>query len=229
MVKTLRNGRWIAFLLVLILLPVVASPSMGQSPPGVPGDGRMTFRVTADGSSVGKEQYRFRRDGDDLIVERTVKIDFSFFYVPVASYRHRSEGTWRDGSLFSLTSSTDFRGDTYAVRVERTNGRLVLREGREKGQSYPADASSVVPTTWWNPRLKKADRLLDTQYGRILDVSVVPAGSTQVPEVAGIEEAQRFDVKGELELSVWYTADGQLVKLRYSRGGYTFVHRRSDY
>lgn len=221
--------RSVFFFIVSLLLLPTQGLVIGKEPPGVPEDGGMTFRVTADGSPVGTEKYRFRGEDETLTVERTVKIDIDFLYVFVLRYRHRSVGTWRSESLMSLESSTDFRGSTYSVRLQRVNGNLVLREGREKGRAILADTTAVMPTTWWNSELRRAERLIDTQYGRLLDVDVEEVGSTRMSDIPGLEEATRFDISGDLRLSVWYGPDGQLVKLRYRRGGYTFVHRRSDY
>ncbi|MEQ8247104.1 MAG: DUF6134 family protein [Alphaproteobacteria bacterium] len=181
-----------------------------------PYDGKLTFDVIRGGKSIGKHEITFREVGDethvDIDIELTVKIGF----LTVFKYRHQNSEVWRGGTLVSVATDTDDNGDAYEVRARREGDGLFVRTLQEE-HVLPGTA---IPTSYWNPAILMNPQWLDTQRGIMLDIAVEPAGLEAVSLADGRTiEAERFEVRGDLNITVWYTPQGEWVKLAFPARG----------
>jgi hypothetical protein len=206
----------VVFWSLLALVPAHASP------PGVPDSRQMLFEVYMEGDPVGRDTYTFRMKGDELVAQRRVTLSSSWGPFTLFTYEHESTGTWRDGQLQQLSSRTIYNGDETRVRVDRRDTQLVIREGERPGST----PGGILPTSWWNPSTRSAEILLDTQHGRLRSVEVVHQGTERVALGDETISADRYDLQGDLELSLWYGPDRELVSIQFERKGYTFRYRR---
>lgn len=214
---------WLAsgFFASFVLL-VLAMPSTASTMPGVPESNQIIFEVYMEGDFVGRDTYTFRRTKDELEVHRAVDLSSSWGPINLFTYRHESRGWWKSEQLQRLEATTDYNGETTRVRVDRNDTELVIRKGEGTGTFE----GRILPTTWWNPSTRSAKRLLDTQRGRIRSVEIVHRGTERVPHEKSTVTADRYDVRKDLELSLWYGPDRELMSIEFVRKGYTFRYRR---
>ncbi len=122
---------------------------------------------------------------------------------------------WRDGRLIAIDTETDDDGEPFWLR-----GRAEQNGLRVKGSSgrffAPAD---IMPTSYWNPDILARTRLLDTQRGRLIDVSIAPLGRETVTMAGRSAEARRYRMTGDLVLDLWYTAEGEWAKTAFEARG----------
>ncbi len=205
---------------VVVLTILSTAPVMAV--PGVPQSNQIIFEVSMEGDYVGRDTYTFRRSNDQLHVQRRVTLSSSWGPINLFTYRHQSTGIWSDGLLQKLSATTRQNDEKTRVQVDRRDTQLVIKEGEETG---PVDGG-ILPTSWWNPETRSAQRLIDTQYGPIRSVEVVHQGTERVQRAENQVVADRYDVQNDLELSLWYGPDQELVSIQFERKGYTFRYRR---
>jgi hypothetical protein len=68
--------------------------------------------------------------------------------------------------------------------------------------------------------------LLDTQHGRLIDVTVRPGGDETVMLEGRSVAVKRFQVSGDLDLTIWYTHDGEWAKTSFEARGAEIVYVR---
>ena len=173
------------------------------------------FRITQDGDKLGHHSVSFRRINGDLHVNIAIDIQVRLFFLPVFSYRHRNHEIWRDGRLISLHSETDDDGDKYWVKATASDDALNV-EGTNGSFQAPLD---TIPTSYWSIKTIGKSVLLDTQHGKLVDVSISPAGENTLDTFNGSVDAQRYDVTGDLNLSLWYSKSGDWVKTSFNVRG----------
>jgi hypothetical protein len=147
------------------------------------------FQIRCNGDPVGQHIVQVReRDGQ---TEVSVSIDLSVHIagLEVYTYHHRSHERWRQGRLMAMESKTNDNGEDLSVDVRRDDlGRLIAATA-DGTRLLPDD---VVPTSYWNPALLERRVLLDSQSGRLLQVSVTPISDG------------RYLMSGDLQLELDY-------------------------
>jgi hypothetical protein len=123
---------------------------------------------------------------------------------------------WRDGQLVSVTTDTDDNGKPFEVRAQnKVDGFHVQTLAEES-----VLPSAVIPTSYWNSEILKNLRWFDTQRGILLEVDIEQGDTESVILANGQSiEAQRFEVRGDLNITVWYTPEGEWVKLAFPARG----------
>lgn len=168
----------------------------------------LEFDVLRDGSPIGTHRVTLEYDGTQT--RATIEIDMAvrLAFVTVYRYTHRSTELWRDGRLVSLDARTDDNGTRTQVGARATEAGLAI-EG--SGGAYVAPAETV-PTSYWNREKAMRGRLLDTQSGKLVDVTATP--------VAGSGDITRYRLAGDLEADLVYGPGGDWTGLSFvARGG----------
>ena len=212
----------------LAALPAASLPSLGAQAMPVPMP-RTThlltpirFDVRRGGESIGTHSVRFRRDGEDLIVEIDIALEVRFAFVTVYRYRHTNRETWRDGRLTGIDARTDDDGDRFFVRAVSAGDGLRIENNEGTSMAPP----ETLSTSYWNAGTVRQSRLIDTQYGRLASVTSTPIGARSVMTAAGPVRAECWRVSGDLELEVCYDANGNWVGLDFEARGsrVTYAH-----
>ena len=84
--------------------------------------------------------------------------------------------------------------------------------------SYLAPAETL-PTSYWNKAMIGQTRLLDTQSGRLIEVEVKPAGRERIDVGGRPVDAQRYEISGDLQASLWYDSADTWAKLAFMARG----------
>lgn len=145
----------------------------------VPESGRIDFNVFRQGDiPMGYHRLRFSRDGDDLIMEKEIRLEVSLAFITAYRYQHTNREVWRDGRLIAIDTRTNDDGDRYEVAARATGGGLEVESSANGRFMAPAD---IITTSYWNHAITAATQLLDTQRGLIMDVAMEDLGPNPPP------------------------------------------------
>jgi hypothetical protein len=167
----------------------------------------LEFDVMRDGAPIGTHRVTVEHDGAET--RATIEIDMAvrLAFVTIYRYTHRSTELWRAGKLVSLDARTDDNGTRTQVGARATEAGLTI-EG--SGGSYIAPAATV-PTSYWNPEKVMRSPLLDTQSGKLIDVSAMTLESGP--------GGMRYRLRGDLEADLAYGPGGDWTGLSFAARG----------
>ncbi len=222
-------GSWSDIMRIIVLLAAVlsfaASSALAQSDsttatpdtePRVelaafPQPGKLTYAVMRDGDKIGSQVVEFQRNGDQLLVLTSVKIEVTLLGITIYRFVHRSEEEWKGGELARLTSNTDDDGDKRVVDLRLVDGKL---KGDYNGQAkeFPL---GMIPATFWHPASMKQTKLLDQVKARDRQIAVKDLGTETITVQGKKIEARHYLVSGQIKREVWYGPDGRLEKLEF--------------
>ena len=167
------------------------------------------------GRPFGHHRLSFRRDGDRLTVDIEIALEVRIAFVTAYRYRHRNTEIWRDGRLVSLDSRTDDDGRQHRVTARSAPEGLVV-DGIDGRIVAPAD---IIPTSYWNKAIVDQTTVLDTQHGRLVDVTIRPRGTETVTAAGQSITTERYAVTGGADLDLWYSQAGQWVRMAFTARG----------
>jgi hypothetical protein len=186
-------------------IALAAAPSAWGSTATEPAaSGEWSFRVLLDGKEVGWHRYVMRGDGRTTEVDSRAQIDVSFLFLNAYRYRHEARERWRGPCLDALDSRTETNGAVEEVEAATREDGLVV-----SGPSGDArHMGCVMSFAYWDRRILRASRLLNSQTGELLPVRVTDQG-TDLVDVAGRSVAasrHRLSAPG-LQIDLWYADD----------------------
>ena len=197
--------RGIAVLASLLLV----APTAASSPAAPAADGEWNFRVLLDGKEVGWHRYVVRGDGAATEVESRAQFDVRFLLLNAYSYRHTARERWRGACLDELESRTETNGRVEEVAAVAYDDAMVV-DGPSGDARLPG---CVMSFAYWDPRILRATRLLNSQTGELLPVSVAERGTERVNVAGRNVAATRHRLSApDLQIDLWY-ADGRWVAL----------------
>jgi hypothetical protein len=207
----MATSTWLAPLRGIAVLAtlLVVAPTVASSPAAPAADGEWNFRVLLDGKEVGWHRYSVRSDGAATEVESRAQFDVRFLLLNAYSYRHTARERWRGVCLDQLESRTETNGRVEKVAaVARDDAMMVAGPGGEA--RLPG---CVMSFAYWDPRILGATRLLNSQTGELMPVSVVERGTERVNVAGRNVAATRHRLSApDLQIDLWY-ADGRWVAL----------------
>lgn len=191
-----------------LLVAASAAASSPASPPPAAG-GEWNFRVLLDGKEVGWHRYVVRGDGATTEVESRAQFDVRFLLLDAYRYRHAARERWHGSCLDELESRTETNGRVEEVAATAYGETLVVA-----GPSGDARLPGCVKSfAYWDPRILGATRLLNSQTGKLLPVSVAERGTEPVNVAGRSVTATRHRLSApDLQIDLWY-ADGRWVAL----------------
>ncbi len=172
--------------------------------------GDLRFEVFRDGSEIGYHVLSFAQDGDRLTVDIDIELRVRFAFITAYRYEHRNREEWDAGALIGFKSRTNDNGTRHAVEARREGDQLLI-QGTDGRLTGPV---SLLPTTYWHRNFMDRERWIDTQNGRIVESSVEAAGIETIESAGKMVDAQRFKVRGDLDVDLWYH-DERWVKLAF--------------
>ena len=159
------------------------------------------FDILRKGDRIGYHAVKVEEAADGAMrVETRIEMQVKFGPIPVFRYQHNASEVWRDGRLESIESTTDNNGKAERLSVRREGERLLIDGTRFQGEG-PGDA---IPSSYWNKSIVSTKTLLDTQNGRLIDVTIASLGETPSPTGA---TAEQHRLTGSVDLNLWY--DGE--------------------
>ncbi|NJO33832.1 MAG: hypothetical protein HC869_12505 [Rhodospirillales bacterium] len=184
-------------------------PPAATDPVKLYGD-TLAFDIERNGERVGQYVVSFRSDEGRAVVETRAAIDIDLLFFNAYRFRYQAREIWRGRALEMLAASTNENGEYSNVDANRDGQSLRVRAS---ARSY--ETPLVPPTTHWNATQLTSGVLLNTLTGQLNRVEVDWAGNESVETLAGAVQADHFVYSGDLEVEVWYDANGRWVKLRF--------------
>ncbi|MET3496438.1 DUF6134 family protein [Variovorax boronicumulans] len=176
-----------------------------------PASGEWSFRVLLDDSPIGEHRFMLATAGEDRRLTSEAEFSVKLLGVTVYRYRHSANETWRGDCLRQLVSKTDDDGTPEKVDAKAV-GDNTLAVTTAKG-TQPVEGC-VMSFAYWNPTIRRQERLLNSQTGKLEAVQVARAGSGMVEVRGQPVEAARWRIATPAQpIDVWYTAQGEWVGL----------------
>nr|WP_274600014.1 DUF6134 family protein [Rhodothalassium salexigens] len=190
------------------------------------------FDVLRKGETIGRHEIAFKALPDGgLAVDVSIRLKVKFAFITVYRYEHDNREVWRNGRLVALNSATNNNGTDLSVEAQWVDGgyRIVTGAGETVDVSAP---DGLLATSYWHPATPDQDRLINTQTGAVMDVTITGRGPDAVAAPADQAkqriEATRYHLSGpDLAFDLWYDADRCLAKIAFQvkRDGSTIVYR----
>lgn len=207
--------------LSLVAAVIAASSAFAQP---LRADQPVAFTVLRDGTPIGTHRVTFTRRGAETIAEVNIDLRVRFAGIVVYRYTHNSRETWRDGRLTSLNAQTDDNGARTAVTAQGSADGVVV-DGPAGRFTAPSD---IVPTSYWRRDTVQRRQLLDTQRGRIAEISAGPPISETKIVGARSLPVRYWNLTGDLDLAVAYSDQGIWSSMRFRLRGSDFVYLPTD-
>ncbi len=181
-----------------VLAAVLISPAPLRAGETLPSP--FLFDVYYGDTPIGHHNVTFEHDGNDLIARVDIALTLKLGFITLYEYSHKIRETVRDGRLVALEASADDNGSKKWLRARLTDKGLKVESS---GGSFTAPPD-LLPTTYWRPETPKQSRLLDTQEGTIINVSIRPIVRKRVMTPEGEEDATVYAVRGDREFDLLY-------------------------
>jgi hypothetical protein len=207
----METSTWFAPLRGIAVLAtlLIVAPTVSSSPAAPAAGGEWNFRVLLDGKEVGWHRYIVRGDGAGTEVESRAQFDVRFLMLNAYSYRHTARERWRGACLDQLESRTETNGRVEKVAAVASDDAVVVA-GPSGDARLPG---CVMSFAYWDPRILRATRLLNSQTGELLPVTVAEKGTERVNVAGRTVAATRHRLSApDLQIDLWY-ADGRWVAL----------------
>lgn len=171
-----------------------------------------TFCVSVDGKPRGTQVMTFQRrsDGSEVMTgEVEVVMNFIVYRYRYAS---TSKEIWKDGRLIQLVNEADFNGDKYSVQG---SAKVQALHYEVNGESQKAPGDVWAASYWREPEPKRVGQkvqVLDSHKGRQLTADLVKLDHEEIKLDEESIKARRYQLRGDVEVDVWYDKDGYIVK-----------------
>lgn len=197
--------------------PVPAASPASALPAWAPEDGdRIRFDVLRNGRPFGRHAVSFDVAPDGTLTATTdVRLRAGLGPIAVFTYELDATETWKDGLLVALTGVVDDSGKNGSVKATRDGGTLTIR-GSEYAGIVPL---GILPSSHWNVAQTGATQLLSTEDGELIKVIVEDKGSETVMVAGQPVEARRYLMDSDIDVDLWYDAQGRWVKLAFEARG----------
>jgi hypothetical protein len=209
--------RLLLIALLALALPAQAAATLDAQRAllaSIPDGNAKTFRAFIGDTELGTHTMRWAVQGDVVTVDIKIDLRARVLFLPVYSYEHKSKETWRDGALVAIATTTNDDGDKTFVNGELKGAGFDVKSSKFNG----VVPLPVAPTSYWAYSNLKKPTWINTQSGPALKVKVTPNGVESIKTRAGQIQARRYDVSGELDVSLWYDDKNRWVKSRFKAG-----------
>ncbi|RVU33686.1 hypothetical protein EOI86_21270 [Hwanghaeella grinnelliae] len=187
-------------------------------PPQAQASEKLVFDVLMDGSKIGQHVVTLWDKDDKTFVDIDISLKVGLGPIVFYRYEQRNRALWENGALLSFVSRTDDDGDEFAVQASRDGDALSVAVNGTDGVAV----SDWFPTTYWNKRTVVQDRLLATRDGEVLDVDTKFIGVETIEARGERVEAEKFEMRGDLNIDLWYDENDRWVKLAFDYRGNRF-------
>jgi hypothetical protein len=173
-----------------------------------------TFDVYLGDQPIGSQRFEVLDAGDRREMRTQASFDVKLWILPDYRYRHRNEESWRGRCLDRIESTTEDGGTQHALRGRLDGSSFALAIDARREVRLP---DCIMTFAYWDPEILRQKRLLNSQTGEYLPVTVAPLATTR----RGSESAARGHrlTAGETVIDVWYDADGRWIGLESTTKG----------
>jgi hypothetical protein len=174
------------------------------------------FRVLLDGREIGQHTFTVRELGEERELRSEASFDVRVLFLSAYRYEHEAIERWKGDCLQSLVSRTATNGEREEVIARARAGRLVVeRPGRRDEHT-----GCVMSFAYWDPKILASSRLLNSQTGELLPVTVAAQGEETVAVRGRQVRAERHRITGpELSIDLWFAGEQWVALEAPAKGG----------
>lgn len=176
----------------------------------------ISFKVLRKGNDFGTHNISFSGDPDDELVV-TSEVSLRAGLGPITAFRYtlETQETWQDGVLVGLSGTTNDNGDRLQVEADKQGDGLNVT-----GSEYSGVVDlGILPSSHWHKGQVAASQILSTEDGEVLSVSSQRVGRETISVAGRQVEADRYLLKSDIDLDLWYDTQNRLVKLAFEARG----------
>ncbi|MEM1086600.1 MAG: DUF6134 family protein [Pseudomonadota bacterium] len=194
--------------------------------PWTPQDGDvMDFKVLRKGNDFGTHKISFSGNADgEMKVRSEVSLRAGLGPITAFKYTLDTTETWQDGTLIGLSGTTNDDGDDLTVEATKDGDQLKV-SGTEFNGAVPL---GILPSSHWHMGQINAEKILSTEDGEILEVTSEKVGTEDVTIGGETVSADRYLLKSDIDLDLWYDTENRLVKLAFEARGQSIEYVLSD-
>ena len=169
------------------------------------------FKVFLGEQEIGRQRFDVSSEGEQTHVRVDAQFEVKFFYIRFYEYRHSNIEKWERGCLREIRSRTDDNGDAHFVNGNFENGQLQVQTQNGKW----SDDNCIKTFAYWDPEWISGERLLNSQTGELLPISILSLGEETIP-VQGVptQTTRRRIITNDFSVDLWYTEGGRWVALQ---------------
>ncbi len=182
-----------------------------------------TFKVSVDGTDRGTLTMQISKHSDETESMRgETELNFNFI---VYKYHYSSSGTevWKSGRLIELANEADYNGDKYVVQASAQQQELAVEVN---GESQSTAAEAWVTSYWREPGPTQDGQqlsLLTADKGQMLSGVLQRVGSEQITVAGNSVNATRYQIRGDVEVDLWYDDEHRLIRQNARESGHRVV------
>lgn len=174
------------------------------------------FKVYLDEQMIGYHTVTVNPEKTRAKVEVEASFNVKFLFFTAYSYLHNTQETWENNCIKTIESRTNDNGELLYVTGQQEDQQLVLNT-HAGSQSLPG---CVRTFAYWDPRLLQASRLLNTQTGEYLDVSINYIAAEDLTINGDLIVAKRYRLQAEsIVIDLWYSESMQWLALQTTTEG----------
>jgi hypothetical protein len=187
-----------------LLLGLLATPAFASQ--------AREWRFTAylDDTEIGYHRFVLVENGPESELVSEARFNVKFLFFNAYRYAHDNREQWRGDCLAQIESTTDDNGKPYRVRGAPEGDAFILRTATEQ-TPLP---SCPMTFAYWNPAFLKQSRLLNSQTGEYLPVSVQALGADTIRVRGENRKAQHYRLQArDFDIELWYSPAGEWLAL----------------
>lgn len=181
---------------------------------------QVEYHVTRNGEPAGSHRLNFSGTPAQLTVIAQTRATMSIWGLFEVPFIYDSQAVWKNGTLVSLSSFFRQTGEGQHFWLRKDNGGYLSSQGE-----HPAAA--LFPTNHWNAAVLRQDTLFNTLNGNFARVTIRPLAEETLILGKQTVTARRYEVTGDLNISLWYDEDGKWLQLQFAvlGGQYRFTYQ----
>jgi len=179
------------------------------------------FDVFLDKKKIGFQRFSVDASGKSVVMETTASFEIKFLFFTAYTYEHQNREVWENGCVVELESDTKANGKDHSVRARKLDKGLEIVATTDGKTDTSVLTGCVKSFAYWDPEILTADKLLNSQTGKQLDVAIEER-DTEEFSVKGVQSfASRYHLDAEgMDLDIFYSPDDQWIGLRSTvKGG----------
>ena len=209
------------YLIILLLFLIVTNQSISKEII-IPENNVIKFDIIRKNKNIGYHIIDFNKENDILNVNIEVNINVKIGFLSIYKYSHQNHEQWKDGKLYKIKTNTY----TNSKKEYFVNGIQI----KNSFECYGVDdkiivESDIIPISYWNKEITNRKIFLDSQKGILREFNIDILGEEEIIFKNNKINTEKYelmvitkhitDEKPFPILYLWYTKDGELMKLKF--------------
>ena len=169
------------------------------------------YDIFRNDQRVGTHTVKRMRSDDELVVVIRTRIRITLIGFELYRFHYEARVDWDESGLLSLSVQVDDDGKQAVMEGKRQDNKFQWKYG----QSQASYSMPVYPTNHWNAAVLEHDAVLNTLTGKINKVDITRDSSGSSAQEIGLSSATRYRYEGQLQLTSWYSDEGDWLAMRF--------------